>query len=167
MARVNIFKRKKAGLFAKRAGEWFENWLESECSRKGWVVVKIPSGCEWVGHKRAIPVRTPFDFIFVSGEFSIYGDAKTTLDKNFSYSQIKKHQLYWLNRIEKVGGVAGYVVSFRELDTAVFFSAGVLSGLKPRCSLAISDGIIIGNNRTLDLGLVRDHVQLQKEKINP
>jgi hypothetical protein len=149
-----FFARRKAGLYSKRAGDWFETWLKNACNAKGWAALKIPSGCEWVAHNRAKPVKTPFDFVFCKNGVSIFGDAKTTNEKAFGFSKITPHQLAWLEYIEKAGNISGYIVNFRELNQTVFFSTALLSSLRPRCSLSPSDGIMIGSNNEIDLQTV-------------
>lgn len=152
MAKINrLTLRRRSGLFAKKAGDWFEDWLDIACTRSGWAVIKIPSGCRWVSATRATPERTPFDFVFVKNGFSIFGDAKTTLAKNWSRSMSTPHQLNSLLRLEKFGSVAGYIVNFRDQNKTVFFSASQLSSLKVRCSLKVEDGILLGNNSIISL----------------
>lgn len=162
----NIFVNRRRGLVAKTSGDWFESLLSNACERRRWVSIKIPSGCQWVSATRAKPVTTPFDFVFTKGGRSIFGDAKTTNEKNWSYSKTTPHQLYWLRRIEVSGNIAGYVVNFREQNQTVFFTAGQLSGLRPRQSLKPDDGILIGNNQDINLDLVVTHAVFEKEEHN-
>ena len=152
--RPNVFTRMRAGLYAKKAGDWFETWLETACKRHGWAIVKIPSGCRWVANGKAIPVKTPFDFVFAKNGVSIFGDAKTTKAVNWSFSETDPWQLENLLKLEKTGNISGYIVNFREQSKTVFFSSKQLSGLKPRCSLSPDDGILIGNNQEINLEAV-------------
>jgi hypothetical protein len=163
------FKSKKTihqrqGLLAKRNGQDFEDLIEISCRLCGWGWVKIPSGCKWVSGTRAIPVKTPFDFVLFNQSHSVYLDAKTVVDNAFSYSKIDDNQLKWLSHVERFEHVAGYLVNFSELNKTVFFSAKQLSSLRPRQSLKPDNGLLLGDNQRINLGGFG--VLLQKAKEN-
>lgn len=141
------------GAKAKVVGQWFENILSVACTREGIAFEQIPSGCKWVG-KRAIPAKTPFDFIASKDSRAILFDAKTVNVETFSKSACKEHQVESLFRFEVSGLTAGYIVWFRGSDSIVFFKASQLKNLAPRRSLRISDGVFLGSKDALNLGVL-------------
>ena len=146
-------KRRLSGLRAKRAGESWENLLESSAWRAGCKVIRIPSGCRWVSGVKAVPVKTPFDFVLIKAGKSIYCDAKTTLEKNWSYSSNDPQQIASLSECAKGGCRAGYIVNFRSLKKIIFFSVEKLSGLRPRESLSPEQGINLSDDKSeMNLG---------------
>jgi hypothetical protein len=146
--------RKKKGLKAKRSGQRFEEIVKIPASRDGIEVIQIPSGARWVpmrGGVRAIPTKTPFDFVMCRDGIAVFFDAKSTSAKNFTASSIQLHQLYHLARVENAGFRSGYVVYFQGTDEVVFFSASQLASLKRGDSLKSSDGLMLGSALTLSL----------------
>jgi len=138
---------------AKVAGAQWEALFESAAWRFGCKVIKIPSGCRWVGKNKIQPVTTPFDFCLIRKSVSVYLDTKTTLAGTFIYSDIDQQQVYWLSQCAAGGCKAGYVVEFRKLKRVVFFSVEQLAGLKPRSGLYPDDGVqLSGDDDRLDLG---------------
>lgn len=142
--------RAKGRKSTKGIGNAFENILEIPAKRSGISVVKIPSGVKWV-MRRAIPVKTPFDFMFCRDGVAVFLDAKSTSSSNFSKSMITDHQLSSLLELERQGFRAGYVVFFRGIDRVVFFSATQLNSLFPRESLKPGQGMDLGSALTLEL----------------
>lgn len=116
-------------------------------------MIKIPSGCRWVSGVKAVPVKTPFDFVLIKGGKSIFCDAKTTLDKTWSYSSNDPKQVHWLSECAKGGCRAGYIVNFRSISKIIFFSVEKLSGLRPRESLSPEQGINLSDDKSeMNLG---------------
>jgi len=145
--------KRMGGLRAKMAGDNWEHLFENSANRSGCEVIKIPSGCRWVSAVRAVPVKTPFDFIVMRAGKSIYVDTKSTLLSSFAYSEIDRHQLHWLSRCAKAGHKAGYIVNFRALKMVVFFSVYTLAGLGPRKSLKPDQGTQLSfDGDRIDLG---------------
>jgi penicillin-binding protein-related factor A (putative recombinase) len=103
------------------------------------------------GGVRAIPTKTPFDFVMCRDGIAVFFDAKSTSAKTFAASAIQLHQLYHLARVENAGFRSGYVVYFQETDEVVFFSASQLAKLKRGDSLKPDDGLQLGSALTLTL----------------
>lgn len=137
-------------LQSKKVGNAFEDILERHAIQIGAKLTQMPSGCKWVG-KRAIPVRTEFDFFFAYQGRSIVFDAKTLKTSGFSYSTITPHQMNSLYEFECQGICAGYVIWFRGTDQVTFVKASALRALKPRCSIGPDDGLSLGSIRDFDL----------------
>lgn len=141
------------GMRAKIAGTNWENLFESSAWRFGCKVIKIPSGCKWVGPNKIKPIPTPFDFCIIRKSVSVYLDTKTTLSGTFTFSDIDQNQVYWLSQCAAGGCKAGYVVEFRKLGSVVFFSVEQLAGLRPRSGLSPAQGVqLSGDDGRLDLG---------------
>ena len=139
-----------AHLQAKQAGNAFESIVTTHAIHIGAELTQMPSGCRWVMN-RAIPIKTPFDFILAyRGEVVLF-DAKTTKQGGFVYSKITPHQLDSLFALECQGIRAGYLIWFRETDQISFVKASALKALKPRCSLKAEDGLIIGSRIDFDM----------------
>lgn len=138
------------GAKAKVFGQYFEHILSVFCRRQEIKFEQIPSGCKWVG-KKPIPTRTPFDFIASKNGRAVVFDAKTIAGTAFSKSACKEHQIESLFGFQVSGLTAGYIVWFRENDQIVFFKASQLKHLRPRCSLKVSDGLLLGTKSALNL----------------
>lgn len=86
---------------------------------------------------------------------AVFLDTKTlSTGKTFPYSQITKHQLHALLKLEIEGFPAGYLVWFREIDQIVFFSAKTLSYVKPGEGLDLKDGILCGSSEGFSVSLL-------------
>jgi hypothetical protein len=138
------------GAKAKASGRLFENILAAHCDALGIKFEQLPSGCRWIG-KRAIPAKSPFDFIMSKNGVAVVFDAKSIDAKTFGKSLCKPHQVESLFGFEVSGLTAGFIVWLRAIDEVVFFPAGKLKALAPRCSLKPCDGIPLGKRNTLTL----------------
>ena len=147
------FTRQRAGYFAKKIGSKTEDDIEAKCRHQGILLISIPSGCEWVGANRVIPVPTPFDCVGIWGKNDIFFDIKTTANSSFSYSAIhaKPHQIDWLVRIAKRDRRAGFLVHFREAQQLVWFDAVKMAQVQKRESLGPQDGLNLGEFYQADL----------------
>lgn len=147
------------GRRAQRGGEQFENEFRSACARSGVHALRFPNGCKTVRALkgiRLIRVLTPFDWILSFNRTSGYIDTKTTAEKGFPHAKIEDHQLVEMLALEREGHRAGYVVHFTSLPAGpiVFFTATILFGLKPRSSLKVEDGVILGREYSFDPRLI-------------
>lgn len=149
--RTKKMQNQKRGLIAKKSGDGFEAFIKAACYTRGWGMIEIPSGCEWVSAHKARPVKTPFDFVLVKQGICVFGDAKTSLANSFSYSMVDPNQKKWLAYTESFGHISGYLVNFRTLEQTVFFSAKQLSSLRPRQSLKPDNGLLLGDNNGIHL----------------
>lgn len=137
-------------LQSKKVGNAFEDILIRHSNSIGAKITQLPSGCKWIG-KRAVSVKTEFDFVFAyQGDVVIF-DAKTLKTGGFAYSAITPHQLNALYEYECQGIRAGYLIWFRSNDQVTFVKASALRALKPRCSLSSNDGLLLGSIRDFDL----------------
>ena len=143
-----------AGKRAKHNGNYFENFLKSCAYRDKWEVLQIPNGCKTLGKNNLIRIPSPFDFVFCKNQKAIFADAKTTERSTFSRSQINVNQSFSLSRLEAQGFIAGYIVRFSKQKEVFFFSAAILSGLKPQESLSPKDGVFIGNDIHIHLDVL-------------
>lgn len=146
---MKSIKRVVAGRKAKKRGEGFENLLYAEAYRTRWQVIKIPDGCRQIGPKQLVRVRSPFDFVFLKKGFAIFCDAKTTLAKSYSFSDLTIHQVKTLLDIHTNEFTAGYVINFTELNKTVFFDGPTIASVELRSSLKPEDGILVGDNRII------------------
>ena len=144
----SIAKRTKrtAGALAKRKGQNFEAYLNHAAHIQKFFPIRIPDGCKMtIGRQglKLIRVQTPFDFILIGQQQSIFLDTKTTEANTFPYSQIKWHQLQNLLEASKAGP-SGYLIHFETLKQVVFFHAQTLQSVKKQTSLTPKDGVILG-----------------------
>lgn len=146
-------KSSVSGLLSKRNGDYFEKLIQYQANRVGCVFEKIPSGAKWVGARRVIPMRTPFDFIIAKGGRCAVFDAKLIDSETFGRSMIKAHQLRSLLNFWRVGIPAGYVISFSN-GWVEFFNADVLFNLRHRQSLKVGTGLYLGTKDCFDLTLI-------------
>lgn len=150
------FKNQLRGKKAQASGDRWENILFSNAYRQGFHPCRIPNGCKSIGLNRLIRVESPFDFILskVPGVV-LFLDTKTCGTKNFSHSQLKKHQIEELRFCELAGALAGYLVHFQTINQVVFFSALQLMNLESKKSLKPKDGIILGKELDFNLDLIK------------
>lgn len=121
------------GQEAQRNGDLFENLIMFFAKRSGYEFIKIPSGCKNLG-KKLIPVKSPFDFILVSKSQTIFCDAKSTKEENFSYSMIDQDQVRNLALLDNGLNKCGYLINFNGLIGFVYVDA--LKLVKPRTSIS-------------------------------
>lgn len=147
------------GKRAQRGGEQFENEFRSACARSGVHALRFPNGCKTVRAPKGIKlirVPTPFDWILSFSRTSGYIDTKTTAEKGFPHAKIEDHQVVEMLALEREGHRSGYVVHFTSLPAGpiVFFTATILFALKPRTSLKVEDGVILGREYSFDPRLI-------------
>lgn len=150
---VNINKR-RGGYKSKSAGDYFENLLSFFSKSQRIKALKIPSGMRIVkmqGRLVQIPVQTPFDFVLFKNGRVCCIDCKTIESGNFNYSMIKRHQATELLEIEQQGVSAGYLIYYRDKNRVVFFRAKQLLDIVPGSSLKEENGILIGDNQSMNL----------------
>jgi len=146
-------KRRIGGKRAKSHGDEFEAIVKSAGALDGFHVIRMPDGCKVIGPNKLMRVRTPFDFIFVkSRKETFFADTKTTEGKSFSHSQITPHQLDELLKIELNGGIAGYIVYFRETNEIVWFSSSKLNSISRGESLKPEEGVLLGSRFSIRFG---------------
>lgn len=150
-----VNKRVTGGKVAKRRGDEFEDMLKLSAQREGFHVTRMPNGCETKGYNKIMRVKTPYDFIFIKSRTeTFFADAKATAGRTFSHSKIVPHQLEELLKIEQKGGVAGYIVFFRQTSEIVWFSASTLNSISARESLTTSKGVLLGTLFNLRFGVL-------------
>lgn len=153
----NFNANRLRGRRAKFAGQNFEQAFYHQASIQNMSCTVLPSGCKWVSANKAIPVRTPFDVCLhysdpeTGNRHTAFLDLKTIDRDTFSYSCIKAHQLYGLT-LASIGGVAGYVVAFREV--VIFYSVHTLRNVAPNESLKPVDGLMLGPRLSFDLRIL-------------
>lgn len=118
--------RSRSALMAKRVGEFFEDIFQSSCMKNRIVCTRIPDGCRRIGPQRLIQVKTPWDFVITYGGKSAFIDTKTHDDKCFRHSFIEKHQVEEMVKHVFQGGIGGYVIWLREIDSVFFMPAAAL-----------------------------------------
>lgn len=125
--------RRIAGQRAKRNGDYFENLIMFFANHAKFNFIKIPSGCKTVGTK-LIRVKSPFDFILVRNDWTIFCDAKSTNGNTFSYSMIDQDQVRNLTLVNTDKNCSGYIINF---NGEVYFAPVILlRSIKPRQSLS-------------------------------
>jgi hypothetical protein len=151
------------GRLAQSNGNHFELVLKNKATHQGFDVLKIPNGCKYINAFKIIPVKTPFDFIFVDTfPHLIFADAKTTAQKRFMKTKINPIQAQELYKIHTKGYVAGYIVNFSTENKTVFFSAQQLKDCLNNVvkSYLPEDGFPIGTSENIDfraLALMEKH----------
>lgn len=150
----------KKGYKAKKIGEYFENLIIFFTRSQRIAVIKIPEGCRLVKNKfgKLIPllVKSPFDFFIVKNKKVACFDTKTIESGNFSYSEIKQHQVSELLNIENQGIPAGYLIYYRDRNRIVFYLSSVVQKVKPRESLSEAKGVLVGDNQSINFDLILD-----------
>jgi penicillin-binding protein-related factor A (putative recombinase) len=148
--------KRSSGYFAKKTGDNFELTFENSSLRQSWCVIKIPMGCRQISAIKLMRVQTPFDFILTKPNGKIlFTDTKTTSKDSFPAGLIKDHQLEKLNALARQGYKAGYVINFSKLEKTVFISANQLYfATISRKSIKPDQGLLIGNNKDLNLDLI-------------
>lgn len=144
------------GLKSKINGLQFEQMIQNRANRDGVLFIKIPDGCRRLPGRfqRIIPVTTPFDFVFISEGVSVFADAKSFDKSQISYSMLTSHQVTALNNITRYKAKAGYLVFHRDCDQVRFYSAEKLYILRPRESVKLTDGILLGASESFNLNLL-------------
>lgn len=145
-------KKVKAGRLSQKKGEDFENLMRMRAAIVGYTAIRIPNGARRAG-KFLIPIKSPFDYVFVRGREVIFCDLKTTSKKSFEHSAIKENQINNLYALENHGHPSGYIVRFEIDGVLVFFDASLLlRRSKIKGSLKPVDGIVLGDRERLDFG---------------
>jgi len=140
------YANRKRGKLAKSRGDIFETEINLSCYINGASPIQIPSGCKWRKTPtgvRAVPEKTPFDFVIALHGKCAFFDAKSTDAVGFGFSLIKPHQVAKLLELERQGFNSGYLIKFTKFDSQIaFFTSSQLIKLKPRESLKLEDGAI-------------------------
>lgn len=148
----------RKGYKAKKIGEYFENLIIFFTESQRIAVIKIPQGCRLVKNKfgKLIPllVKSPFDFFIVKNKKAACFDTKTIESGNFSYSEIKQHQVSELLNIELQGISSGYLIYYRDKNAIYFYKASEIKKIKPRESLNKENGILVGDNQQINFDLI-------------
>lgn len=131
-------RRKMGGIKARAFGNMFEELFYMNCRRLNIGVTQIPDSCKQISRTKIIRVKSPFDWILTHEGRSAFIDTKTTMD-NFGKSDISDHQVKELLIHEKAGGIAGYVIWFRDKDLIILASASVLEAHKRNGKLALNE----------------------------
>lgn len=142
------------GRKARAEGEIFEHMVERLARIQGLNCTNIPQGSKMVrglGGMNRIAVKTPFDFVIGKAPHMLFIDTKSVGKGNFTYADLKEHQIHGLLNWERAGYAAGYLVWFRTPNRVQFFSATELFRMRPRESFTPDDGVHIGNVYTMDL----------------
>lgn len=141
------WNRRMGGYKAKGIGDAFENLFNSTCHKFFIIPVRIPNGGrvykDRTGKMGVKLVKSPYDWLITRGGRSAVLDTKTIESGNFTYSCIDQDQLRNLNETA-ISIPSGYVVWYRQHDTVYFYAASVLRALKPKESLKLKDGLLLG-----------------------
>lgn len=130
-----ISARRFSGWLAQREGDGFENLFRAFCTRKGVQCLRIPNGARIVRTPRglkAIPIRSPFDWVLGFNGQAALIDSKSTGERTFSYSSIVPHQLEALEMLAPHVAASGYVVYFRQSHKVIFMPTALLRSIGPR-----------------------------------
>ena len=142
-----------SGHKSRNNGLRFEAILLHSAFKSGWTAMKLPEGGKQV-HRKFIRVPVQFDFIFAKQGTVIFADAKTTIASSYAHSQITRHQVDELLRLEKAGTIAGYIINFETKNEVRFYPASQLDKLKHGESLNDQSGILLGSSSNIDLDLI-------------
>lgn len=134
-------KKSYIGLKKKVHGDFFEALVEFFANADKLFIIKIPEGCK-VAKGKLVRVKSPFDFMLNLKEATMLFDAKTTMNKFFSYSAINQDQILNLAKMNNPSNFCGYVICF---DKEVGFApVELLARVKPKTSININDCIYLG-----------------------
>lgn len=131
-------------------GNNFERFLEIRCAIQKILYIKMPLGGKRVG-KRFVQIKTPFDYILCTNSHAVFIDCKTFEGAHISYSMLTRHQIVSLHDIMITGNNSGYLCWHRTINEVVFYHAFLLTGLRPKESLAYTDGLLLGPIESFDL----------------
>lgn len=143
------------GYKAKKNGDGFESKIKFSANKLGWECIQIPTGAKRFRNKIFL-VKSPFDFILVKNTKSLFFDAKSTEDNNFSYSKVNQTQVTNLINIERQGCYAGYVIRYGKDDACYFYSASALRTLQRRSSLERENGLYLGPSSSIHFDLLEN-----------
>lgn len=161
-ARIPRPANRLRGAKAQNQGKVFERAFETICAQNNYTCVRIPDSCKQIGRERngaprLIRVKSPFDFVIASKGFSVFLDVKSTESDRYTYSQLKQHQIDTLHKVRK-DVLSGYLVHFALENKIVFFDVNLLAALKPRESVSIESGLLLGTfGYQCDLERLRAH----------
>lgn len=146
------------GARAQAEGLGFEKLFTMICNQQGFQWIKIPTGARIYGKDRFgkpkyALTRSPFDFaiagILNGQSVAAYIDCKTIDANTYPRSLIDWNQVNDLERFERVGHPAGYLIYFRKSHRVVFFKASTILGMES--SLKIEQGLILGEVHSVNL----------------
>lgn len=149
--RTKSITRIAAGRRAQKLGDRWQTLFHNSVMRQGFHCIRIHDGCKTAGRK-LIRMPQAFDFIVSgSGCQALFVDTKAGYTKRFGASWRTDHQIRELSHLESHGHKSGYIVLFSTSSEVVFFSASKLKAMKPRESLGVEDGVILGTEMNFDL----------------
>jgi hypothetical protein len=141
------------GRRAKARGASFERVFEQTCIVQGVDCLRILDGCRRIGQYKIIPAAQGFDFIIGVENKSAFIDTKCVEKGNFTFSQIKPHQLAAFEKLKR-SGVGGYVINF---EKEVYFAPlNVLREVLPGKSVDIEKCKHLGNDLFFDVRRIFD-----------
>lgn len=144
--------REAVGLKAKRNGDFFENLIMFFAVRSGFEFIKIPSGCINLG-KKLIPTKSPFDFILVSDELTVFCDAKSTQHKNFEHSSIDQDQVRNLSKLDNGKNICGYLINFN--GEVGFAPVRLLKSIERGQSVKLCDCLPMGTMKVMQFDILK------------
>ncbi len=142
------FNNVRGGRFAKKVGAEFENRFMAYCAHAEFVsCIRIPDGCIKVGAFKLIPKRTPFDYICLYKDNSIFCDTKTSLKNTYPLNDAKiAFQIENFRIVDSHNQASGYLVEFRMKGEYRWFSYKRLKEIiAVRKSLCPDDGLLVGS----------------------
>lgn len=140
------------GLRRKKNGDYFENLLMFFAHHSNFTFIKLPSGCKYLPNGKMIAVKSPFDFILISKDHTIFVDAKMVSRDHFYYSDIDQDQVRCLLKVKNKNNFAGYVIDFN--GEVSFITVSTLSEVKPGTGITKKDGIYLGTVKQFDISRI-------------
>lgn len=146
------------GIKSQAEGLGFEELFKAFCNRQGFSWIKIPTGAkiygqDQFGNPKYRLTRSPFDFAIaglLNGQsVAAYLDCKTVESGRFSRSLIDWNQVDDLEKFDRVGHPAGYLIFFRQPQKLVFFKASTI--LQINHTLTPDLGLFLGDLYSFDL----------------
>lgn len=147
----------------KRA-KYYERLFDKVCERGLAHVIKIHDGGETFSNGKMtirngslkpnftfVRKKQPFDRLVIFGRKILACDIKTKQKNSITYSEInskkgflKEHQRDALNKFSQAG-ISGIIVFHLNINATVFYSNDILNCLKPRKSIGLKDGLLLGD----------------------
>jgi penicillin-binding protein-related factor A (putative recombinase) len=132
----------------KAKGNEFESRFFNECHRQKIICKRLPDGCKRVffrGRVKLIPVKTDFDYILSHAGRAAFVDIKAFDTNTLAHSQITNHQALALFDMQSEGHASGYIVYFTSEQQVRFYKASQLLSIKKYQSLALDQGLFLGD----------------------
>lgn len=141
------------GRRAKARGASFEHVFEQTCAIQGVDCLRVPDSCRRLGQFKLIPIASPFDFIIGCENKAAFIDTKCVEKGNFTFSQIKPHQLAAFEKMKRTGR-AGYVIQFHK--EVYFAPLSVLRQVQKGQSVDIESCLHLGDSFFFDVRKILD-----------